>query len=66
MFGSLMSSGIGTYILIILLVLMLFGLIYVGDVLSLVFCIIICIVIPGIVGFSVLLYIMHRLPRPIE
>ena len=66
MFGSLMRSGIGTYILIILLVLMLFGLISVGDVLSLVFYIILGIVILGIIGVLAFRYKMNRLRRQME
>lgn len=51
-----MRSGIGTYILIIVLVLMLFGLISIGDVLSVIFYIII-----GVVALALLAAIVFRL-----
>ncbi len=61
-----MRAGIGTYILVIVLVLLLFGLISVGDVLSAVFYIIMGIVLLIIIGLLVFRYRMNRLRRDME
>lgn len=51
-----MRTGIGTYILIILLVLILFGLISIGDVLSVVF-----YIIAGVLGLAVIGAVIFRI-----
>ncbi|HIW97183.1 MAG TPA: DUF4834 domain-containing protein [Candidatus Tidjanibacter gallistercoris] len=61
-----MRAGIGTYILIILVVLILFGLVSIGDVLSVAFYIIMGFLALILIGILVFRYRMNRLRREME
>lgn len=61
-----MRAGAGTYILIILLVLLLFGLVSIGDILSVAFYIIMGFLILIIIGFLILRYRINRIRRRME
>lgn len=61
-----MRNGIGTYILIIVLVLMLFGLISVGDVLSVFFYIIIGVVVLALVAALAFRIYIARIRKKME
>ncbi len=61
-----MRNGIGTYILIILLVLLMFGLVSLGDIFSLVLYIILGIVVLALVGALFFRLKINRLRRQME
>lgn len=60
------STGIGTYILITILILLVFGLISVGDVLSAVFYVLLGIAVLILAGLLFLQYKLRRIRRQME
>lgn len=60
------TYGIGTYILITILILILFGLVSVGDVLSVVFYILLGIAVLVLAGVLFLQYKLNRIRRQME
>lgn len=60
------STGIGTYILITILILLVFGLISVGDVLSAVFYVLLGIAVLILAGVLFLQYKLRRIRRQME
>lgn len=61
-----MRAGAGTYILIILLVLLLFGLVSIGDILSVAFYIIMGFLALIIIAFLIFRYRINRIRRRME
>lgn len=61
-----MRGGIGTYILVILVVLILFGLVSIGDILSLAFYLVAGLAVLVLIGVLVFRYRLNRLRREME
>lgn len=61
-----MRAGAGTYILVILLVLLIFGLVSVGDILSVAFYIIMGFLILILIAFLIFRYRINRIRRQME
>ncbi|MFR7708453.1 MAG: hypothetical protein ACLUZZ_05130 [Alistipes inops] len=61
-----MRTGVGTYILIILVILILFGLVSIGDILSVAFYIVMGFIALVLIGILIFRYRMNRLRRQME